>query len=179
VAGRSSSPLSPAGGKITNPQTKLVVMLAANGEGDLSGRSGRATRFCPSRSQTTRSRRSFPQRVCCLLFVIPARIWPLVCHSRRESAFVCHSRMESAFLYPAGNLFSFVIPAGNLHLLLSPQQWLNAERPTPKGGLFINNAGDHLISHTLARAVPSAQRGLTSVFGMGTGGTLAVNSPAN
>ena len=41
------------------------------------------------------------------------------------------------------------------------------------------NAGDHLISHTLARAVPSAQRGLTSVFGMGTGGTLAVNSPAN
>ena len=40
-------------------------------------------------------------------------------------------------------------------------------------------AGDHLISHTLTRAVPSAQRGLTSVFGMGTGGTLAVNSPAN
>jgi hypothetical protein len=40
-------------------------------------------------------------------------------------------------------------------------------------------AGDHLISHTLTRAVPSAQRGLTSVFGMGTGVTLAVNSPAN
>ena len=40
-------------------------------------------------------------------------------------------------------------------------------------------AGDHLISHTLSRAVPSAQRGLTSVFGMGTGGTLAVRSPAN
>ena len=45
-------------------------------------------------------------------------------------------------------------------------------------GLLIN-AGDHLISHTLTRAVPSAQRGLTSVFGMGTGVTLAVNSPAN
>jgi hypothetical protein len=103
------------------------------------------------------------------LLVIPAGVWPLACHSRRESA----------FLYPAGNLLSFVIPAGNLHLLLSPQQWLNAERPTQKGGPFINNAGDHLISHTLARAVPSAQRGLTSVFGMGTGGTLAVNSPAN
>src|SRR5271163_1680841 len=40
-------------------------------------------------------------------------------------------------------------------------------------------AGDHLISHTLTRAVPSAQRGLTSVFGMGTGVTLVVNSPAN
>ncbi len=41
------------------------------------------------------------------------------------------------------------------------------------------NAGDHLRSHTLTRAVPSAQRGLTSVFGMGTGVTLAVYSPAN
>ena len=37
-------------------------------------------------------------------------------------------------------------------------------------GLFADIiAGDHLISHTVARAVPSAQRGLTSVFGMGTG----------
>jgi hypothetical protein len=46
-------------------------------------------------------------------------------------------------------------------------------------GLFQFNAGDYLISHTLSRAVPSAQRGLTSVFGMGTGVTLAVCSPAN
>jgi hypothetical protein len=45
-------------------------------------------------------------------------------------------------------------------------------------GLLIN-AGNHLRSHTLTRAVPSAQRGLTSVFGMGTGVTLAVWSPAN
>ena len=35
--------------------------------------------------------------------------------------------------------------------------------------VFKNYAGDHLISHTVARAVPSAQRGLTSVFEMGTG----------
>jgi hypothetical protein len=55
-----------------------------------------------------------------------------------------------------------------------------AKKPTPTEWAFIEfNAGDHLISHTLSRAVPSAQRGLTSVFGMGTGGTLAVNSPAN
>src|ERR1039457_1056511 len=39
------------------------------------------------------------------------------------------------------------------------------------------NAGNDLLSHTLSRAVPSAQRGLTSVFGMGTGGTPAVRSP--
>ena len=56
---------------------------------------------------------------------------------------------------------------------------VDAEKPTGEGGLFVDYAGDHLISHTLTRAVPSAQRGLTSVFGMGTGGTLAVNSPAN
>jgi hypothetical protein len=52
------------------------------------------------------------------------------------------------------------------------------ESPIHKGWGLENNAGDHLISHTLTRAVPSAQRGLTSVFGMGTGVTLAVNSPA-
>src|ERR1700760_4456092 len=46
-------------------------------------------------------------------------------------------------------------------------------------GLFDANAGDYLISHTLSRAVPSARRGLTSVFGMGTGVTLAVCSPAS
>ena len=38
-------------------------------------------------------------------------------------------------------------------------------------------AGNDLRSHTLSRAVPSALRGLTSVFGMGTGGSPAVRSP--
>jgi hypothetical protein len=41
-------------------------------------------------------------------------------------------------------------------------------------GSFDYNPGDDLRSHTVARAVSSAQRGLTSVFGMGTGVTLAV-----
>ncbi len=36
------------------------------------------------------------------------------------------------------------------------------------------NPGDDLRSHTVTRAVSSARRGLTSVFGMGTGVTLAV-----
>ena len=35
-------------------------------------------------------------------------------------------------------------------------------------------AGNDLLSHTLSRAVQSALRGLTSVFGMGTGGSPAV-----
>src|ERR1043166_3739997 len=40
-------------------------------------------------------------------------------------------------------------------------------------------AGDDLLSHTLSRAVQSARRGLTSVFGMGTGGSPAVRSPTS
>ena len=36
------------------------------------------------------------------------------------------------------------------------------------------NPGGDLRSHTVARAVSSARRGLTSVFEMGTGVTLAV-----
>ena len=43
-----------------------------------------------------------------------------------------------------------------------------------QSGLLNLNPGDDLRSHTVARAVSSAQRGLTSVFGMGTGVTLAV-----
>ncbi len=31
------------------------------------------------------------------------------------------------------------------------------------------NPGSDLLSHTVTSAVPSAMRGLTSVFGMGTG----------
>ena len=35
------------------------------------------------------------------------------------------------------------------------------------------NPGGVLLSHAVAHAVPSAQQGLTSVFGMGTGVTPA------
>ena len=38
-------------------------------------------------------------------------------------------------------------------------------------------SGNVLLSHTAARAVPSAQQSLTSVFGMGTGVTSALSSP--
>ena len=37
---------------------------------------------------------------------------------------------------------------------------------------LVNNAGSDLLSHTVSHTVPSAVSGLTSVFGMGTGGTL-------
>ena len=37
--------------------------------------------------------------------------------------------------------------------------------------------GSDLLSHAVAHAVPSARQGLTSVFGMGTGGTPALQPP--
>jgi hypothetical protein len=42
-----------------------------------------------------------------------------------------------------------------------------------------NNPGGFLLSHAVARAVPSAPRGLTSVFGMGTGVALSTQPPEN
>src|SRR5688500_20126645 len=44
-------------------------------------------------------------------------------------------------------------------------------------GLSNKKAGDAVLSHTVSHAVPSAQRGLTTVFGMGTGVTLAAKPP--
>ena len=35
----------------------------------------------------------------------------------------------------------------------------------------------YLLSHIVSNAVPSARRGLTSVFGMGTGMALSLNPP--
>ena len=37
--------------------------------------------------------------------------------------------------------------------------------------------GDYLLSHDVSIVVPSALRGLTSVFGMGTGVSLLLSSP--
>jgi hypothetical protein len=45
--------------------------------------------------------------------------------------------------------------------------------------LSLVKAGDVVLSHTVSCAVPSALRGLTTVFGMGTGVTLAAKPPTN
>ncbi len=46
------------------------------------------------------------------------------------------------------------------------------------GGGFSNiNPGVVLLSHTVTHAVPLALKGLTSVFGMGTGVTLSLSRP--
>ena len=40
---------------------------------------------------------------------------------------------------------------------------------------FLLDPGGYLLSRTVSSQVPSAYEGLTSVFGMGTGGTLQLN----
>src|SRR5260370_11731418 len=60
---------------------------------------------------------------------------------------------------------------------LKPRTLPKRKRPRSFLNVAFIYAGNDLLSHTLSRAVPSAQRGLTSVFGMGTGGTPAVRSP--
>jgi hypothetical protein len=44
---------------------------------------------------------------------------------------------------------------------------------------FVIYPGDVLLFHAVASAVPSALKGLTSVFGMGTGVTPPLWSPGN
>src|SRR6266403_6303291 len=67
----------------------------------------------------------------------------------------------------------------------STDKWLGGQQETRKpaqvtlSGLRSNNPGGFLLSHAVARAVPSAPRGLTSVFGMGTGVTLSTQPPEN
>ena len=54
--------------------------------------------------------------------------------------------------------------------------WMKEAPGDPKGGVsggFADETGDDVLSHPGFRAVPSARRGLTTVFGMGTGVTLA------
>ena len=45
--------------------------------------------------------------------------------------------------------------------------------------LFFVESGNVLLSQVVSNQVPSALKGLTSVFGMGTGGSLSPLSPEN
>ncbi len=52
-----------------------------------------------------------------------------------------------------------------------------AKKTRLKGGLK-NKAGSDLLFHAVAHIVPSAMKGLTSVFGMGTGVAPSLLPPA-
>ena len=54
------------------------------------------------------------------------------------------------------------------------------KRPTLSGRSFLfMESGNVLLSQVVSNQVPSALKGLTSVFGMGTGGSLSPLSPEN
>ena len=55
---------------------------------------------------------------------------------------------------------------------------MNSPSHVSEKGCHLKAAGSYLLSHSVAAAVPSAQRGLTSVFGMGTGVALSLSPPA-
>ena len=48
------------------------------------------------------------------------------------------------------------------------------ERASTQGLFVIKEFGGDLLSHIVSHAVPSALKSLTSVFGMGTGGTSSL-----
>ena len=56
--------------------------------------------------------------------------------------------------------------------------WTFPQKKAPdSGAFFYGRTGDDLLSHTVTRAVSSALESLTSVFGMGTGGTSPLVPP--
>ena len=69
-------------------------------------------------------------------------------------------------------------PARSTRELVSRMQDRPGVRGCGPGRVRDREAGDDVLSHSVSRAVPSARRGLTTVFGMGTGVALAPLPPA-
>ena len=62
-------------------------------------------------------------------------------------------------------------------LLSRPRYIMALEKRSRSSNCLSLDPGDVLLSRAVASQVPSALRGLTSVFGMGTGGSLSLLSP--
>ena len=60
---------------------------------------------------------------------------------------------------------------------LSGSAYAKEAEATRPSASFECRPGDDLLSHSVARAVPSALEGLTAVFGMGTGVAPPLESP--
>ena len=66
--------------------------------------------------------------------------------------------------------------AKRLFLNHSPSEWfsfIQEKAPDIRLRLFFVESGNVLLSQVVSNQVPSALKGLTSVFGMGTGGSLS------
>ena len=67
------------------------------------------------------------------------------------------------------------LPRFSFSLSLLP--YMTLEKLFRSSNISLLDPGDVLLSRAVASQVPSALRGLTSVFGMGTGGSLSLLSP--
>ena len=84
--------------------------------------------------------------------------------------------MLSKSLY---QMFAGMMLAFYSHIFYCQEKKRKARLDFETGFYLKYKSGDFLLSHTGNSAVPSAPRGLTSVFGMGTGVTLSTKSPEN
>jgi hypothetical protein len=64
-----------------------------------------------------------------------------------------------------------------MRIATKPQSKIGPPPELTGGGPIQVVSGDVLLSHAVARAVPSALRGLASGFGMGPGVSLSLWSP--
>src|SRR3954470_19123932 len=67
-----------------------------------------------------------------------------------------------------------VVPAFRWETLLDEGAPIRAKENRPRGAVFRRTGGD-LLSQGVAPQVPSAQRGLTALFGMGRGVSLSLS----
>ena len=90
---------------------------------------------------------------------------------------LCARKMSADIFSKTGP--KMAAPIGNRHfdLLYSRLRRQADKKISPELSFGALVSGGFLLSRTVASQVPSALRGLTSVFGMGTGGTLLLSSP--
>ena len=94
--------------------------------------------------------------------------FPLICGPDPPS-----KRTDTALCEEGG----FAVPANFTGLTEEIQGRIEGKKKAPvwsePDGALVRTGGD-LLSHTVTRAVPSAQKSLTSVFGKGTGVTSSL-----
>lgn len=118
------------------------------------------------------------------LFILNFKLLPLFSSSTAQSYFIClnfkllplFSRFDTRLL-SAFPLSAQLIYTGSentwlvyMRMLKSMSCFCTAKKHR-KIGAFLMKCGNVLLSHTVSRTVPSALCGLTSVFGMRTGGS--------
>ena len=102
---------------------------------------------------------------------IPGVISETLFSSRISAAVLFSPYVCSAFLQNTCSCLLFPLPAASI------LSWMDTRKRTYSALFLEKGSGGVLLSRAVSSQVPSALRGLTSVFGMGTGGTLSPLPP--